>query len=278
VYTRDALQECFERIGRLQPGGRPRRFGRLIPTQTFAFPGPLIREIVHYCDRVAFRPGAMRRLCAISETVARREGYFPPGVDVVPVPHPTHLTGFRAPGEGRYFFTVSYLDDPKRIDLLIEATRRLGAEAELWIAGSGPREEQLKALAGDDRRIRFLGFVNDEALLDLYAQALCVLFVPMDEDLGLVALEAMTAGKPVITTHDAGGVSELVGDGETGIVADPDPGAIADAMRRLQSDPALARTMGQRGREQAAAVSWARVGETLLEGIAVEENVAPSPA
>jgi glycosyltransferase involved in cell wall biosynthesis len=276
VYTRQALQECFERIGKLQARARPRRFGRWIPREALAFPGPLIREIVHYCDRVAFRPGAMRRVCAISEVVARREGYFPPGLDVVPVPHPSHLTGFRAPREGTYFFTVSYLDGPKRIALLIEATQRLGADAELLIAGTGPSEDQLRELAGGDRRIRFLGFVNDEALLDLYAQALCVLFAPQDEDLGLVALEAMAAGKPVITTRDAGGVAEVVRDGETGIVVDPNPDAIASAMRRLQGDPQLARTMGERGRARAAEVSWERVGETLIGGIAGAPNLAPS--
>lgn len=262
--SREALHECFERVGRLQS---PRRLRRPVPVEAFAFPGPLIREIVHFCDRVAFAPGAVRRFSAISEVVARRPGYFPAHADVIPVHPPSNLAGYRSPRPGRFFFTVSRLDAPKRIDLLIEAARRLGPDVELQIAGTGPDEPRLRELANGDPRLRFLGFVNDDQLLDLYAEAIAVLFVPYQEDFGLVALEAMQAGKPVITALDAGGASELVSDGETGLVVEPTAEAIAQAMHQLQARPEWAAELGRRAQRAAQQVNWQEVCRVLLNGL-----------
>lgn len=266
-FSREALTECFQRVDRLTGRGRSRQLLRPVPTEAFAFPGPLIREVVQFCDRVAFAPGSIRRFAAISREVARRPGYFPPHTPVVPVHPPSELTGFRPARPGSYFLTVSRLDRPKRIDVLIEATKSMDADVELHIAGTGPDEGRLREIAGSDARIRFLGFVNDEMLLDLYAGSLAVPFVPLEEDFGLVALEAMMAGKPVITSHDAGGATELVTDGETGLIAEPDPHDIARAMARLHGSPELARSMGVRARERAEQVTWDRVCHALLDGL-----------
>jgi glycosyltransferase involved in cell wall biosynthesis len=263
--SRAALAECFERVDRLTGRRRGLRLCVPVPAGAYAFPGPLIREIVHFCDRVAFR--SIRRFSAISRAVASRPGYFPPGAKVTPVHPAPNLTSFHPPRDGSYFFTVSRLDHPKRVDLLIEATKALGPEAELRIAGTGPDEPRLREIAGADARIRFLGFVNDEALLDLYADARAVLFVPFEEDFGLVTLEAMMAGKPVITASDSGGAAELVSDGKTGLIADPNPDSLARAMAALGRDPELATAMGARARERAAEVTWERVCGVLLDGL-----------
>jgi glycosyltransferase involved in cell wall biosynthesis len=263
--SREALAECFARVGRLTGRGRRRRLRLPVPADAYAFPGPLIREIVHFCDRVGMR--SVRRFAAISEAVAKRPGYFPPRAKVTSVHPAPNLTVFHLPREGGYFFTVSRLDAPKRIDLLIEATKQLGADAELRIAGTGPDGDRLREIAGADPRIRFMGFVNDDALLDLYADARAVLFVPFEEDFGLVTLEAMLASKPVITATDSGGAGELVTDGQTGLIADPNPDAIARAMAALHRDPELAKTMGERARERAAEVTWERVCSVLLDGL-----------
>jgi glycosyltransferase involved in cell wall biosynthesis len=223
---------------------------------------------------VAFAPGRVRRFYAISQAVATREHYFPDHAEVVAVHPPSSLESFPPAREGRYFFTVSRLDAPKRIDLLIAATRNLPPGIELLIAGTGPDEQRLRELAGGDPRIRFLGFVNDDTLLDLYADATAVLFVPFEEDFGLVALEAMKAGKAVITSHDAGGAASLVEDGVTGLLAEPTPEAIATAMLRLHREPQLARTMGEAGRGRASEVTWERVCEALLEGFVGDPNMA----
>jgi glycosyltransferase involved in cell wall biosynthesis len=262
-HSHEALAECFERVDRLRA---PRTWRRPVPASAFAFPGPLVREIVQFCDAVAFAPGQIRRFCAISGVVANRDGYFPRDARVTAVPHPSSLTGYKAPRPGRYFFTVSRLDGPKRVDLLIEAVQRLRSDTELWIAGTGPEGSRLREMAGRDRRIRFLGYVDDPSLLELYADAIAVLFAPLDEDLGLVALEAMNAGKPVITTTDAGGTVELVRAGKTGLVAAPTPDALGMAMRRLEEDREAARIMGLAAREYASAVTWDRVTSVLLAG------------
>ncbi|KAG1389725.1 hypothetical protein G6F59_015449 [Rhizopus arrhizus] len=94
--------------------------------------------------------------------------------------------------------------------------RQTKGETRLLIAGTGPQLSVLKQLAGEDARIEFVGYVGDEHLADYYRNALCVAFVPQDEDLGLITLEAMSSGKPVITTRDSGGPTEFVEDGVTG--------------------------------------------------------------
>jgi glycosyltransferase involved in cell wall biosynthesis len=264
--SREALSESFERLERLRTPRHMRR-RRPVPSDAFAFPGPFIRELVQFFDRVAFRPGAIRRFCAISRTVASRDGYFPASAEVTAVHPPSDLKGFLPPQPGRYLFTVSRLDTAKRIDLLIAAMQQVRAPVELLIAGTGPDEGRLRNLADGDPRIRFLGFVNDVRLLDLYSQAHAVLFVPSEEDFGLVAVEAMAAGKPVVTTRDAGGASELVVDGETGYVTDPEPEAIGARVEQLLADSQLARSLGRHGRERAAQVTWKRVGDELLDGI-----------
>jgi glycosyltransferase involved in cell wall biosynthesis len=73
----------------------------------------------------------------------------------------------------------------------------------------------------------------------------------------------MLAGKPVITCTDSGGTAELVSDGVTGLVVEPDPAALAAAIERLWSSRREARRMGEAGRERAATVSWDGVVEQL---------------
>ncbi|MDP9021902.1 MAG: glycosyltransferase, partial [Actinomycetota bacterium] len=233
----------------------------------FAFPGPLAREIVHWLDRVALSPSQVRRHLAISRTVATRPGYFPKEAHVGVVHPPSNLEGLHC-GRFKYFFTASRLDHPKRVDLLIEAMRHVDAPTRLKIAGTGPDEGRLRARASGDERIEFVGHVTSEQLVGLYADALAVAFVPADEDLGLVTLEAMCSGKPVVTTRDAGGPTELVQHGRTGFVMQPTPGALGWALQRLAGDPRAAREMGRIGTEMARQVTWDRVLSRLLQPVA----------
>jgi glycosyltransferase involved in cell wall biosynthesis len=253
---RSALPAFFERFDAVRS-----RLGDGHPA--LAFPGPLAREIVHFLDRIALAPGEIARYTAISRTVARRAGYFPPGVPVTVVHHPSNLQGLHE-GPFEHLFTASRLEHPKRIDLLIRAMRDVPGDVELLIAGSGPQEDELRALAGDDRRIRFMGSVPPEQLADLYARAVAVPFVPMDEDLGLITLEAMASGKPVVTCVDSGGPTELVRSGHNGFVATPAPRALAGALTRLTGAPQQARRLGAAARETARGVTWGRVVGTLL--------------
>jgi glycosyltransferase involved in cell wall biosynthesis len=249
-------------------------FGRLdalrvrddVPDETYALPAPLIRQVVQYLDAIGRAPQAIARSVALSATVAARPDYFPVGAQV-PVAHaPTRLGGLHT-GRDRYLFTVSRLDGPKRIDLLIRAMEHVKTKIPLRIAGTGPQEAYLRELAAGDSRIVFDGFLNDAGLADAYAGARAVLFAPAQEDYGYITVEAMLSGKPVITTTDSGGPTELIEDGVHGLIAEPEPAAIGAAIDRLAGNRRAARRMGRSGRTRALEISWDRVVATLLDGV-----------
>jgi glycosyltransferase involved in cell wall biosynthesis len=93
-----------------------------------------------------------------------------------------------------------------------------------------------------------------------------VVFPPLDEDYGYVTLEAMLSSKAVVTCKDSGGPLEFVEDELSGLVADGDAAAMADALDRLWADRALARRLGEaaRARYDAMGLGWERVVECLL--------------
>ena len=229
----------------------------------FAFPGPLSRAIVHHLDRIGLAPGAIRRYLAISRNVAQREHYFPAGVDVTVLHHPSDLARLDS-GPYRNIFTASRLTASKRLDLIIRAFRQVDTDRQLRIAGTGPAREKLEALAGDDPRIRFLGHITDAELSAEYAEALFVPFVPYDEDYGLITVEAMACAKPILTVQDAGGVNELVEHGVTGLSVAADPDALAAAMRELLRDQDATRAMGERARVRVAEIRWPQTIDVLL--------------
>lgn len=116
-----------------------------------------------------------------------------------------------APAEP-YFLAVGRMVPYKRFDLLIEAANE--RKLPLKIVGKGQDEKRLRALAGPT--VEFLGFVPDEQLPGLYANAEALLF-PQYEDAGIVQLEAQACGTPVIG-YDAGGAKTLTKEGVTSIL------------------------------------------------------------
>jgi glycosyltransferase involved in cell wall biosynthesis len=105
--------------------------------------------------------------------------------------------------------------------------------------------------------VKFLGRLSHDELLREYRAALCVVCPAFDEDFGLTCLEAMACGKPVVACLDGGGYVELVDDGVDGFLVRATAPAIAEAIDRLR-DGELARRMGERGRQKAAAFTWDR--------------------
>lgn len=256
---RELLAECFGRLEAVRARSD-------VPPELFALPGPLIRQVVHFLDTIGRGRGVMSRSAAISATVARRPDYFPSGTDALVAHPPTRLPGLHR-GRGRYLFTVSRLDHPKRIDLLIRAMGHVKADIELRIAGTGPQEPHLRELAAGDPRVKLMGFLNDAELADAYAGARAVLFVPYQEDYGFITVEAMLSGKPVITTTDAGGPTELISNLAQGLVVSPKPAAIGRAISLLANQPWLAWWLGRKGRARALGITWDRVVATLLDGL-----------
>jgi glycosyltransferase involved in cell wall biosynthesis len=252
---RDALPELFARLEPYRGRG---------DDGAFAFPGPLIRRIVHFLDGIGLAPGAIHRYGAIAATVAGRAEYFPPGRDVFVAHPPTALPGLAPARRGEYLFTASRLDNPKRVALVVEALRHVDAPVELRVAGTGPEEDRIRELADGDPRVRMLGRVSSRELAGLYAGARAVAFVPYAEDYGYIALEAMLCGKPVITTTDSGGPTELVEDGVSGRVVVPTAEALGAAIEALWRDRRGVRRMGRAARERADRVTWDAVVRELL--------------
>jgi len=139
---------------------------------------------------------------------------------------------------------VSALVPYKRLDVAIDACRRLGAR--LKIVGQGPEESRLRAHANGD--VDFLGWRTNEEIRDLYRDAAAVL-LPGTEDFGMVPVEAQACGTPVVALGD-GGACETVQDGVTGVlVADDSVAAFAaglDRVRSLNRDPAVFRAHAER--------------------------------
>jgi len=118
----------------------------------------------------------------------------------------------------------------KRLDIAIEACRRVGAR--LKIVGRGPEEPRLKALGGDF--VEFLGWRNDEDVRDLYRNATAVL-LPGTEDFGMVPVEAQACGAPVVALG-VGGACETVRDEVTGVlVREESVAAFAEGLDRVRS-------------------------------------------
>ena len=240
-----------------------------------ALPSPLARVIVRALDAVALAPGGVRRHLALSRTVANRPEYFPPGVRPGVVYLPPDLPGIRQ-GERRHLFTASRLDDTKRVALIVEAMRYTESDIPLLVAGRGPDADHLMHLAGDDERIRFLGFVDDGELAGLYADALAVPFVPLDEDYGLITVEAMASGTPIITAPDTGGPTEFVEHWVNGIMASPTPESLGAAFDVLASNDKLAEQFGAAARATVADLTWDATIAQLL-GTEPARPVRPLP-
>jgi glycosyltransferase involved in cell wall biosynthesis len=165
------------------------------------------------------------------------------------------LTPAAAPGSGVLF--VGRLAPEKGVDVLLEAVGRLGPHVGLVVAGDGPERASLQARArelGLATRVRFVGRVP-APVVNRLMRAAAVVAVPSrwHENQPMTILEAFGAARPVVTT-DLGGLPELVDEGETGsLVRADDPGALADALHRLTSDPRRAHRMGLDARRRAAA-------------------------
>jgi glycosyltransferase involved in cell wall biosynthesis len=229
-----------------------------------------VRQAILAMDQTAL--GECRTVFTISRNVADRLSRFNqlPGTPLYPPPH--HLGRYRGDEYGDYLFYAGRLDRLKRLDLAIDAMKRVRGGARLKIAGAGPLQEELRKQIvglGVEDRVELLGFVSAEDLISLYARCRAAYYAPLNEDYGYVTVESFLSGKPVVTTSDAGGPLEFVTDGETGLVAAPEPDAVAAAIDRLWQLPeARLREMGEAGRSRVIGISWDQVIDRLTEGLA----------
>jgi len=237
----------------------------------FPFLAPMLRAIVRGSDAVT----------AISTYTAARLEQVAPGVrtEVIPfgaaVDPPASPPRPRADGSRPELLFMGRLVERKGVHLLLEAMTRVpaGRRPVLHVVGDGPERARLQELAarldlGADAV--FHGFVSaDEKIARLASCDAFVLPAVVDakgdtEGLGVVLLEAMTYGKPVIGSA-AGGIVDIVQDGRNGFLVPPgDAAALAGAITRLVENPARAAEMGMNGREDVEkGFSWDVITEKL---------------
>lgn len=249
------VYDCF-------PGEiNPKRYIRELP-QANKLGGIYMRKIIHYLDNKALSSQRIKHFLCISETVKKRLEYFPNQAPVKVVYPFSTLSGFNSK-QGKYFLTVSRLDSAKRIDLIIKAFKKIKGDTKLLIAGTGPLEDYLKDIAKTDNRIEFQGFISDRHLIDLYASAIAVVFIPAHEDLGLITIEAMKSKKPVITAKDSGGSLEFVKDGYNGMIID-DENDLAKSIQKFVDDKELSSRLGENAYKTVSGITWEETIKQIL--------------
>lgn len=176
------------------------------------------------------------------------------------------------PSEWRWrLLYVGRIDFRKGIDTAIAGLSHLPGEATLTIGGSWARAEEARlretaAELGVDPRVRFAGSLGRRELMAAYAEADAVVFpVRWNEPWGLVPLEAMARGRPVIATG-TGGSSEYLRHGENCLLFEPnDEQALAAAVTRLADSPALRSRLREHGFETAPQYTEARFNQAVEE-------------
>lgn len=174
------------------------------------------------------------------------------------------------PGAFR-ILTVARQYPRKNTDTLLRAlprVRRSVPGAGLRVVGGGPRLPALRRLAADlglGSAVAFLGEVDDPREVRAEYRRADVFCLPsLQEGFGIVFLEAMAAGLPIVAGR-AAAVPEVVPDGEVGVLVPPrDDAALADALARLAREPETRRRMGGAGRDRVRAFTWTEVARTFL--------------
>ena len=223
---------------------------------------PLIRRVAR---RLAIRIAVSERAAAFERS--RIGGSF----EIVPNGVDTALFAEAIPadlGPGTKVLFVGRLDERKGFPVAVDAFRRLGSSREdlrLIVAGDGPQRDVVDRLRVVDReRVRMLGTVSHADLPALAAA--CDLYLGPavgGESFGVVLVEAMAAGLPVVAS-DIPGYDEVVRDGADGLLVPPrDPAALAAAAGRVLGDPSLAERLVAAGRDRATAFDWSFVVERI---------------
>jgi D-inositol-3-phosphate glycosyltransferase len=212
---------------------------------------------------------------------------IPPGVDVTrfyPIPEDEAKEFVGISSDKRMILFVGRIEPLKGVDTLIEAAARLrqkgslvdGCQCLAIIGGeSGDSPEKLsqemtrlKAIAADlgtEDMVTFLGQRDQDTLQYFYSASDIVVVPSHYESFGLVALEAMACGRTVVAS-ETGGLAFLIHDGENGFhVPAADPGALADKLEMILSDPDLRERIGEKARAYAQGHAWPLITERIIE-------------
>jgi glycosyltransferase involved in cell wall biosynthesis len=232
--------------------------------------GSQVRDAIEHADRTLI-PEA-KAVFANSQNVARRLKRFC-DIDSTPLYHPPpNAEKFYSSSAEDYLFFPSRLCIPKRQELALKALALTRNPVRICFAGVSDHPDytdKLHSLARKlkaQKRVEWLGGISEDEKRACYANALAVVYPPIDEDYGYVTLEAMLSSKPVITCRDSGGPLEFVVDSQTGLIADQTPESLAAAFDSVWENRGEAEAWGRAGRAryESLNLSWANVVRRLL--------------
>jgi glycosyltransferase involved in cell wall biosynthesis len=229
-----------------------------------------IRDAIHQADQHTIAEA--QAIYANSVNVARRL-VDNLNIESTPLYHPPQSAElYYTADPDDYLFFPSRLSPNKRQHLVLEALALTSSPVRVCFASSASHssytqqlQSMVHALGLEDRAV-FLGETSEEEKRAWYAHARAVVYPPVDEDYGYVTLESMLAGKPVLTCSDSGGPLEFVRERETGLIAEPTPEALAEAMSDLWDGSRQAARMGRSARDYylELGISWHNVVASLL--------------
>lgn len=249
-------------------------------------------EIAAYADRlIASTPAEREQLETLYAADPSRITVISPGVDTdhfYPMTSQNARTYIGVPPKDWVVLFVGRIARLKGIDTLIRAIALLAHECPTWIQqmcvpiiGGDPSSnedaemERLKEMCtelGLSDLITFLGARDQDQLRYYYNAADFVVMPSRYESFGMVALEAMACGRPVVAS-DVGGLAHLVRDGETGfLVPEDDPARLAMTIARLLQDDELRVHLGEQAVAWAQQYCWPRIAEQLLSTFEAERN------
>ncbi|HLT90010.1 MAG TPA: glycosyltransferase family 4 protein [Woeseiaceae bacterium] len=199
------------------------------------------------------------RVVALSKALADTARRTAPDLDIEVIPNGIDPERFSPPAERRVrkvprLITVARLLERKGIQTILEACARPTVlPVELSIVGTGPYENELKQMVrslGLDDRVRFLGFVPNEELPNLYRESDIFVLPSETESFGLVFAEAMSCGLPIAASN-VGGIPETVRDGVDGLLCPPgEPLSLRENILRLMSNVDTRREISHSQRER----------------------------
>ena len=232
--------------------------------------GLRVKEIIEREDQRVLL--GQSQVYTISQTVSDRLKYYSQVDSQVLYPPPRDGELYFSDSAKDYLFYPSRVTALKRQKLIVEALAHTEEAVKVVFAGNPDSEgylNELKELAskmGVADRVTWLGYISDTEKRELYAQALAVIFTPIQEDYGYITPEAMLSSKPVIACSDSGAVLEFVENGINGFVSEPTAIELAKAMDSAWSDRKNLATMGEAAKEtvEAKDLSWDKIIQSLL--------------
>lgn len=178
----------------------------------------------------------------------RAPNVFYPGVD---------FKNYKSGEYGDYILCVSRFEKAKRVDMIIESMKLVNNKrVKLIIVGDGPERENYLKMILRMKNVEILGRVSDSKLEELYSNCLAVAYCPMNEDWGLVPIEAAAAGKLCIGVNE-GGLRETIIDGKTGfLISGVTSKKIAEKIDYLMGNKKIAEKMGKAAKVYTKKFEW----------------------